>query len=196
MLIEQIFLDLDECLVSTIYKPNGAPRNRTKILLFNNWLNKDEVYWSVLRPGALEFLAYCRNIAPTYILTAAATDYAQEHNRVHNLGFSDDQIYGRDFYCYYKSGMFHDSIINTKVDYAPNSILVDNQDIKKYGSENLRVKMRFLGIKEDRLVKSREYTGGKQPPSFDKEIKQIEDILRINALNELTKQAQELDMGY
>jgi hypothetical protein len=179
MIIEQIFLDLDECLVSTIYKPNGAPRNRIKISLMNNWLGKPEIYYSQLRPGALEFIEYCRNIAPTFILTAAATDYAQEHNKVLNLGFSDDQILGRDFYCYHKSGMFHDSIINTKVDYAPNSILVDNQNINKYGSENLRVKMRFLGIKEDRLIKSREYTGGKQPPSFDKEIKQIENILDL-----------------
>jgi hypothetical protein len=177
MLIEQIFLDLDECLVSTIYKPNGAPRNRTKILLFNNWLNKDEVYWSVLRPGALEFLAYCRNIAPTYLLTAAATDYAQEHNKVFNLGFSDDQIIGRGQYMQCSSGMFHDRMYATKVDQYPNSILVDNQNINHYGSENLKAKMEFLGIKEDRLVKSREYTGGKQPPSFDKEIKQIEDIL-------------------
>jgi hypothetical protein len=180
MIVEQIFLDLDECLVSTIYKPNGAPRNRIKILLKNGWLGKDEVYYTALRPGALEFIEYCRNIAPTFILTAAATDYAQEHNKVLNLGFSDDQIFGRSFYCYHRSGMFHDSIINTKVDYAPNSILVDNQNINHYGSENLKVKMRFLGIKEDRLVKSREYTGGKQPPSFDKEIKQIENILALS----------------
>lgn len=155
MVIEQIFLDLDETLVSTIYKHNGSVfKNRILIELDNNRLNKKEKYFSQLRPGALEFLAYCRTIAPTYMLTAAATDYAQEHNKVFNLGFSDDQILGRNFYCYYKSGMFHDSVINTKVDYAPNSILVDNQDIKRYGTENLRVKMRFLGIKEDRLVKS------------------------------------------
>jgi hypothetical protein len=182
MTIDSIYLDLDECLVSTIYKPNGAPRNRILIELENSWLGKKEKYYSQLRPGALEFIEYCRNIAPTFILTAAATDYAQEHNKVLNLGFSDDQILGRSFYCYHRSGMFHDSIINTKVDYAPNSILVDNQNINHYGSENLKVKMRFLGIKEDRLVKSREYTGGKQPPSFDKEIKQIENILLVDGL--------------
>lgn len=180
MIIDSIYLDLDECLVSTVYKHNGSvPKNRIKILLKNGWLGKDETYYTVVRPGALEFIEYCRSIAPTYILTAAATDYAQEHNKVHNFGFSDDQILGRDFYCYYRSGMFHDNIVNTKVDYAPNSILVDNQNINRYGSENLRVKMKFLGIKEDRLVKSREYTGGKQPPSFDKEIQQIKNILAL-----------------
>jgi len=173
--VSYIFVDLDECLVSTVFSHNPK-KNRIKLSFINDF-DKVENYYTVLRPGALEFLSYCRSIAPTYILTAAATDYAQEHNKVFNLGFSDDQILGRDFYCYHKSGMFHDSIINTKVDYAPNSILVDNQNINHYGSENLKVKMRFLGIKEDRLVKSREYTGGKQPPSFDKEIKQIENIL-------------------
>jgi hypothetical protein len=178
MLIEQIHLDLDECLVSTIYKNNGSvPKNRIKITLMNDWLNKPEHYYSVLRPGALEFLAYCRNIAPTYILTAAATDYAQEHNKVFNLGFTDDQILGRGYYMQCSSGTFHDRMYATKIDQYPNSILVDNQNINHYGSENLKVKMSFLGIKEDRLVKSREYTGGKQPPSFDKEIKQIEFIL-------------------
>jgi hypothetical protein len=178
MNISHIFLDLDECLVSTIWKHNGStPKNRTKIVLRNDWSSKDEVYWSVLRPGALSFLEYCRSIAPTSILTAAATDYAQEHNKIHGLGFSDDQIIGRDFYSYYKSGMFHDRVIATKENYAPDSILVDNQSIKQYGSENLRVKMTFLGIKEDRLVKSREYTGGNQPPDFKKEIDQIKKIL-------------------
>jgi hypothetical protein len=76
--------------------------------------------------------------------------------------------------------MFHDRMYATKIDQYPNSILVDNQDIKRYGSENLRVKMSFLGIKENRLVKSREYTGGNNPPSFDKEIIQIKNILALS----------------
>lgn len=180
MQIEQIYLDLDECLVSTIYKTNGSvPKNRTKILLKNGWLGKDEVYWTVLRPGALEFIEYCRSIAPTFILTAAATDYAQEHNKVYSFGFLDEQIIGRDQYMHYSSGMIADRVTATKIDQYPNSILVDNQSLHYYGSENLRVKMSYLGIKEDRLVKSREYTGGNQPPSFDKEIKQIENILEL-----------------
>jgi len=189
------FIDLDECLVSTVFSHNPK-KNRIKITLMNDWLKKPEHYYSVLRPGALEFLTYCRSIAPTYLLTAAADDYAQEHNKVFNLGFSDDQIIGRGQYMHYSSGMFYDRVSATKIDQYPNSILVDNQNIRDYGSDNLKVKMSFLGIKEDRLVKSREYTGGKQPPSFDKEIIQIENILRSNALNELTGQAQELNMGY
>jgi len=173
------FIDLDECLVSTVFSHNPK-KNRIKISLMNDWLNKPKHYWTTLRPGALEFLAYCRNIAPTYILTAAATDYAQEHNKVFNLDFSNDQIIGRGQYMHYSSGMFHDRVSATKIDQYPNSILVDNQNIRDYGADNLKVKMSFLGIKEDRLVKSREYTGGKQPPSFDKEIKQIEYILDSN----------------
>jgi len=173
-----IFLDLDECLCSTVFSHNPK-KNRVKLSFINDF-DKVENYYSVLRPGALEFLAYCRNIAPTYILTAAATDYAQEHNKVFNLGFSDDQIIGRGQYMHYSSGMIADRVSATKIDQYPNSILVDNQDIKRYGSENLRVKMSFLGIKENRLVKSREYTGGNNPPSFDKEIKQIENILALS----------------
>ena len=174
MNISHIFVDLDECLCSTIFSHN--PKKGRVKLSFVNDFNRVENYYTVLRPGALEFLAYCRSIAPTYILTAAATDYAQEHNKVHNLGFSDEQIIGREQYVHYSSGMIADRVSAIKIDQFPNSILVDNQSLRHYGSENLRVKMSFLGIKEDRLVKSREYTGGKQPPSFDKEIKQIENI--------------------
>lgn len=181
MLIEQIFCDLDECICSTVYKHNDSGhKNRIKITLFNDWLNKPEIYWTQLRPGALEFLECCRSIAPTIMLTAAATDYAQEHNKVLGLGFSDDQIIGRDFYMHYSSSMMHDRVTHTRENYSPNSILIDNQDINKYGSENLRVKMDFLGIKKDRLVKSREYTGGKQPPDFSKEIIQIKNILALS----------------
>ena len=175
MVISHIFVDLDECLVSTVFSHNPK-KNRIKLSFINDF-DRTENYYTQLRPGALEFLTYCRNIASTYILTAAATDYAQEHSRVHNLGFSDDQIIGRGYYMQCSSGTFHDRMYATKVDQYPNSILVDNQNIRDYGSDNLKVKMSFLGIKEDRLVKSREYTGGKQPPSFDKEIKQIEFIL-------------------
>lgn len=189
-----IFVDLDECLVSTVFSHN-AKKNRIKIS-FENSLGKKENYYSVLRPTALEFLQYCRKITSTYILTAAARDYAQEHNKVHNLGFTDEQIIGREDYMHYSSGLIADRISATKENQYPNSILIDNQDLKKWGSENLHVKMRFLGIREDRLVKSREYTGGNQPPDFNKEINQIENILRLNALSELTKQAQELKMGY
>ena len=172
--ISHIFVDLDECLCSSIFSHN--PKKGRVKLSFVNDFNRVENYYTVLRPGALEFLAYCRSIAPTYILTAAATDYAQEHNKVHNLGFSDEQIIGREQYVHYSSGMIADRVSAIKIDQFPNSILVDNQSLRHYGSENLRVKMSFLGIKEDRLVKSREYTGGNQPPSFDKEIKQIENI--------------------
>jgi hypothetical protein len=177
-MIDHIFVDLDECLVSTVWKHNGSgAKNRTKIILRNNWLNKDEIYWSCLRPCALEFLDYCRSIAPTKILTAAATDYAQEHNKTFSLGFSNDDIIGRNDYVRWTSGMFHSRAEATKIDQYPKSILVDNQSLKDFGCENLVVKMAFLGIKETRLVKSREYTGGKQPPSFNKEIDQINKIL-------------------
>jgi hypothetical protein len=124
-----IFLDLDETLCSTVFSHNPK-KNRVKLSFINDF-DRVENYYSVLRPGALEFLAYCRNIAPTYILTAAATDYAQEHNKVFNLGFSDDQIIGRGQYMHYSSGMIADRVSATKIDQYPNSILVDNQDIKR-----------------------------------------------------------------
>lgn len=175
----KIFLDLDNTLVSTCYyQKNKVPRNKIKIPLYNNWLGKEETYYTQLRPGAKEFIEYCRSKAQTFILTAAATDYAQEHNKVLGLGFVDDAIIGRDLYCYYKSGMLCDRVIPLRANIHPNSILVDNEDIDAhYGVENLRAKMAFLGIEKDRLVKSREYCGGKQPPDFSKELKQLNEIL-------------------
>jgi hypothetical protein len=167
-----IFVDLDECLVSTIYSANPK-KNRTK-LSFTCGNGKVENYYTVLRPMAMEFLSFCRRIAPTYILTAAAKDYAQEHNRVHSLGFSDEQILGREDYMDWWSGDHMEAFVRNQY---PNSILIDNQSLGSFGSENLRVKMEYLGIKENRLVKSREYVGGKQPSSFDKEIDQIQKIL-------------------
>lgn len=171
-----IFFDLDETLVSTVY--NKPSKKRIKMPLYNNWSGKYDNYYSQLRPGALDFIEYCRRIGSIFILTAATKDYAQEHNKVFSLGFQDDNIFGRDYYSYYKSGMFCDRVIATKVDQYPDSILIDNQDINKsFGTNTLRVKMTFLGIKEDRLVKSREYKGGNCPPDFSKEIEQIENIL-------------------
>lgn len=87
-----IFVDLDETLIHT----------------FNNWedkigrniksftLSDGDFYETCERPGALEFLAQLRQIAPVYMLTAATTEYANKINELFSLGFESKDIYARE----------------------------------------------------------------------------------------------------
>lgn len=75
-----IFIDLDNTLI--IATPNYV-------------LGNDQ-YDAHVRPGAKDLLRQLRNIAPTFLLTAAAGDYARVFNTKFNLGFKDKDIYSRD----------------------------------------------------------------------------------------------------
>jgi hypothetical protein len=164
----EFYIDLDNTLIHAAWGGNPNKR-RTKIDL-----GPKEVYWSMLRSHALDFLAFCREIAPTYILTHAARDYALEHNKVFNLGFANDQVIARDDFCYYKSGMLVDRLLPTKINVSPGAILVDDKNPK---DELAVVKMQYLGIGTDRYVQGRDYRGGKDPENFDKETDKIKKII-------------------
>ena len=164
----EFYIDLDNTLIHAAWGGNPNKR-RTKIDL-----GPKEVYWSMLRPHALDFLAFCREIAPTYMLTHAARDYALEHNKVFNLGFTEDQVIASDDFAYNKTGMFVDRIIPIKTNVSPGAILVDDKNPK---DELPSIKMQYLGIGMDRYVQSRDYRGGKDPENFNKEIEKIKKII-------------------
>ena len=164
----EFYIDLDNTLIHAAWGGNPNKR-RTKIDL-----GPKEVYWSMLRPHALDFLAFCREIAPTYMLTHAHRDYALEHNRVFGLGFADDQVIARDDFSYTKSGMLVDTTRPTKINVSPGAILVDDKPPKH---EMAVVKIQYLGINTDRYVQGRDYRGGKDPENFDKEIDKIKKII-------------------
>ena len=164
----EFYIDLDNTLIHASWGGNPNKR-RTKINLGGK-----EVYWSMLRPDALSFLALCREIAPTYMLTHADRDYALEHNRVFGLGFTYDQVIARNDFSHTSSGMFIDITRPTKINVSPGAILVDDKPLK---DELLKVKMQYLGIGADRYVQSRDYRGGKDPENFNKEMDKIKKII-------------------
>jgi hypothetical protein len=164
----EFYIDLDNTLIHAAWGGNPNKR-RTKIDL-----GSKEVYWSMLRPHALDFLAFCREIAPTYMLTHAHRDYALEHNKVFALGFTDDQLIARDDFSYTKSGMLIDTTRPIKINVSPGAILVDDNPPK---DEMAVVKIQYLGINTDRYVQGRDYRGGKDPENFDKEIDKIKKII-------------------
>lgn len=96
-----VFVDLDETLIHAEY--NVFSNNRTIIELnidSGGWGgNITERYGVLLRPNACEFLKKLRLLYPNvYMLTAATSYYGVEMNKVFDLGFTDDQIIGRDLW--------------------------------------------------------------------------------------------------
>lgn len=164
----EFYIDLDNTLIHAAWGGNPNKR-RTKIDLGSR-----EVYWSMLRPNALDFLGFCREIAPTKILTHADRDYALKHNEVFGLGFSDKDIIARNDFSHTSSGMFVDTTRPLKINISPDAILVDDKHPK---DEIAQVKMQYLGIGIDRYVQGRDYRGGKDPENFDKEIEKIKKII-------------------
>jgi hypothetical protein len=176
----EFYIDLDNTLIHAAWGKNPNKR-RTKIELPDSDNGKAEAYWSMLRPKALEFLAFCRNIAPTKMLTHAARDYALKHNEVFGLGFSDENIIARDDFshiteekCDSLSRPTKKSLRPNVIGIAPGAILVDDKSPSDYLA---KVKIQYLGITEDRYVQSRNYSGGKDPENFNKEIERIKKII-------------------
>ena len=170
----KIFLDLDTTLIHAVWGGNPNKR-RTKLDLGINFWGKKEIYWSALRPNVHEFLKECRDLAPTYILTNSARDYALAHNEVFNLGFDESMVYAREDFSRETNGTFYSMILPLAENQFPKGILVDDKSFKEQITWDAKIK--FLGITEDRYIRSRCYMGGKNPPDFKKELDAIK--LRI-----------------
>lgn len=89
-----IFVDLDNTLIKADYYFVTLLKNYSIIAL--KGIHGEEKYQGQLRVGAKELLQQLHNIAPTFLLTAAAGDYARAWNKVFDLGFKDSDIYSRD----------------------------------------------------------------------------------------------------
>jgi hypothetical protein len=176
----EFYIDLDNTLIHASYGGNPNKR-RTKIDLLESEFGKREVYWSMLRPRALDFLAFCRDIAPTKMLTHSLRDYALKHNEVFGLGFSDNDVISRDDFSHTEEEKINSLSRPTKkavrpnvIGVSPGAILVDDKSPKVYLA---KIKIQYLGIGENRYVQSRTYCGGKDPENFDKEIDNIKKII-------------------
>lgn len=86
-----IFVDLDNTLISAHEMWHGPPKG-AKTFTFNEMYS----YWARVRPGADKLLEALRAIAPVYMLTAAAKDYAHSWNDQFALGFTAENIFSRE----------------------------------------------------------------------------------------------------
>lgn len=165
-----IYIDLDNTLIHATWGGNPN-KNRVKIDLGGK-----EVYWSMLRPKSQEFVHICRTIAPTFLMTFAAKDYALAHNDTFSLGFTESEILARTDFSHTQAGMFVDRTYPLSTAHCPTGLLIDDNPPS---DEQAKVKMAFLGIPPSRYIQSRNYRGGKHPPDFAKELAALRALLSL-----------------
>jgi len=96
-----VFIDLDETLIHTLY--NCFSNNRVRVDFSSYIGGRSDMtptgYGVLLRPNTHEFLKTVRGLYPNvYMLTAATSEYGQKMNDVFNLGFTSEEIIGRDLW--------------------------------------------------------------------------------------------------
>ena len=162
--MKYIFCDLDNTLISAESLFGNPPKNSKIITLKSIYFT--ERYWARLRPGALELLAELRRIAPTYMLTAATTDYAKCWNKEFNLGFKEEDIYSREDSDYSMLS------VGNKFPSKGVSYLIDDKDLPYV---NTTIKVNFLsGLGDVQIVVIKPYNGH---PNQSLGIVQISDIV-------------------
>ena len=155
----RIYVDLDNTLIDSVAYYRGNDGKRVVITLEGK-----ERYGTIVRAEALTLLDFCRKIRPTLLLTAGMKDYALAINEKLNLGFKEQEVITREDWCYEETGGWGMGTyvpLKTKVD--PKAILIDDihPDEKISGQNAIwpRIKMEYLGIKEERFIKVRRFTG-------------------------------------
>ena len=144
-----IFVDLDNTLINAEVLIGNPPKN-SKVITLKSLYYTDR-YWARLRPGALELLENLRRVAPTYMLTAATSDYAKGWNKEFNLGFKEEDIYARED---------SDGSVLSVGDKFPSkgvSYLIDDKDLPY---ENTAIKVNFLaGLGQVKIIVIKPYNG-------------------------------------
>lgn len=165
-----IFLDLDNTLVHSVDYPQHG-EDIVPIAL-SEW-----TYYCKRRKFPLDFLAACRNIATTSLLTNATREYALAHNKALDLGFSDSEIFAREDYLYQSPVAYGTQTFLAAIEKFPTAILIDNLP----SSDPLaKSKQRFLGIPEAQYLQIREYHGRDDPPAFEEEILTLLETLHLH----------------
>jgi hypothetical protein len=131
--MKYIFVDLDNTLVAVEELYRSPPKNSKVITLKTVYFA--EKYFGRVRPEALQLLEGLRSIAPTYMLTAAATDYARAWNKEFNLGFKEEDIYTRE------NTEGKDISVGDKFPEKGDVYLIDDKDLPYF---NTKIKVRFL----------------------------------------------------
>ena len=131
--MKYIFVDLDNTLIAAEELWKAPPKNSKVITIKTLYFT--EKYFGRVRLEALQLLESLRSIAPTYMLTAATTDYARAWNKEFNLGFKDEDIYARE------DTNGKDLSIGDKFPKKGDVYLIDDKDLPYFNTE---IKVRFL----------------------------------------------------
>jgi hypothetical protein len=122
-----VFLDLDETLIHAEWNNFGKDRVRVDFTLDSRgWdMQTTESYGVKLRPNAHEFLKTLRRLYPNvYMLTAATSEYGHGMNDAFDLGFTSEQIIGRDLW----NALYTSTVKPYSFTDEPcYSVLIDNQ---------------------------------------------------------------------
>jgi hypothetical protein len=172
-----IYFDLDETLIhaQNVHPSSEILDQRQRITLTDG--DRSEHYDSMLRPHAYQMLAFCREIGDVKLLTTANREYALEHNNTFELGFDNDQIIAREDYVS-RTQLAYGSVYGTsKQNTDPSAFLIDNLHPNE---EAPKLKMQYLGIKEDQYIHIREFSG-KDPDIFGQELEGIFNRLENHA---------------
>jgi hypothetical protein len=145
-----IFLDLDETLIFSIYSSaNSHDHNLDRYKKYNPVIAHDP-YVTLIRPIANDIIQFCRELVGidnVYILTAATYEYACDICRVAGFGISYDKIFSRED--------FHYDVPKFK---NKNNILIDNETYE-YHLEGERNKVKFLhNLPKNKFVEIRDFT--------------------------------------
>ena len=178
-MINRIFLDLDECLIQSLYCSSDSLKED-----FKRWygcfdyieikISKREVYLTFIRPLAHQLIEECKKLVGednVYILTSSTADYAGYINAHHNLGFYNCKIFTRED--------IDAGLIDAFTSINSNNILIDNENYS-FHSMRKRNKRNFLNLKEDNLIQIKEFDVYNRDGYDDK--KEQEELGRVLTL--------------
>jgi hypothetical protein len=164
-----IYIDLDETLIHAKYATSGNSGKRSRIKIPDQDGAGYELYYSLLRPKALELLEVCRALSDVKMLTTATRDYAQIHNETFKLGFSERNIIAREDYLVNTTIAFGLATKPAKYRTDPQSVLIDN--LPRLATAAM-LKQQFLGLNPANYIQIREFDG-KDPEIFANELNEI-----------------------
>ncbi len=159
-----MYIDLDETLVHSVYGKGRGVGKRTVIDA-----GSGDIYHSLLRPAAHFLLGAVRDMAEVSMLTTATREYALAHNQKFQLGFTEGEIVAREDYITKVNMAYSSEWVPSSTRVCPTAILIDNLSPR---ADAARLKMAYLGIRENQYLQIREFNG-KDPENFGAELEQI-----------------------